>query len=107
MKWVSALSKQTDIDSAVEEATAEIIRQMGKDQADLTVCFVSPQYKDFYDKIPDLVNRYLKPGLLFGCSGGGIIGNGEEVEQQAAFVIDQSASVVAKSEIMKKKHGTD
>ena len=87
MKWVSALSKQTDIDAAVQEAAEEIIRQLGKDQADLTVVFVAPQYKDFYDKIPDLVNRYLNPGLLFGCSGGGIIGNGEEVEQQAAFSI--------------------
>jgi small ligand-binding sensory domain FIST len=87
MKWVSALSKQTDIDAAVQEATEEIIRKLGKDQADLTVVFVAPQYKDFYDKIPDLVNHYLKPGVLFGCSGGGIIGNGEEVEQQAAFSI--------------------
>ena len=61
MKWVSALSKQPDIDAAVQEASEEIIRQLGNDQADLTVIFVAPQYKDFYDKIPDLVNRYLKP----------------------------------------------
>ena len=87
MKWVSALSKQPDIDAAVKEASEEIIRQLGNDQADLTVIFVAPQYKDFYDKIPDLLNRYLKPGMLFGCSGGGIIGNGEEAEQQAAFSI--------------------
>jgi len=87
MKWVSALSKQPDIDAAVEEVSEEIIRQLGNDQADLTVIFVAPQYKDFYDKIPDLVNRYLKPGMLFGCSGGGIIGNGEEAEQQPAFSI--------------------
>ena len=87
MKWVSALSKQPDIDAAVQEASEEIIRQLGNDQADLTVIFVAPQYKDFYDKIPDLLNQYLKPGTLFGCSGGGIIGNGEEAEQQAAFSI--------------------
>ena len=87
MKWVSALSKQPDIDAAVQEASEEIIRQLGNDQADLTVIFVAPQYKDFYDKIPDLLNRHLKPGTLFGCSGGGIIGNGEEAEQQAAFSI--------------------
>ncbi|MBT5471029.1 MAG: hypothetical protein HOK41_10545 [Nitrospina sp.] len=87
MKWVSALSKQTDIDAAIQEATEEAVRQLGNDQADLTVIFIAPQYKDFYDKVPDIINRYLKPGLLFGCSGGGIIGNGEEVEQQAAFSI--------------------
>ena len=87
MQWVSALSKQTDIDAAVQEASEEIVRQLGKDQADLTVIFVAPQYRDFYAKVPDLVNRYFKPGMLFGCSGGGIIGNGIEVEQQAAFSI--------------------
>ena len=49
--------------------------------------FVSPQFSEFYDKVPDLISRYFKPGLLFGCSGGGIIGNGEEAEQQAALSI--------------------
>ena len=87
MQWVSALSKKTDIDAAVQEASEEIVQQLGKDQADLTVIFVAPQYRDFYAKVPDLVNRYLKPGMLFGCSGGGIIGNGVEVEQQAALSI--------------------
>ena len=87
MKWVSALSRKTDIDSAIQEAAESAIQQLGKDQADLTVVFVSPQFKEFYDKVPELVSRYLKPGLLFGCSGGGIIGNGEEAEQQAAVSI--------------------
>lgn len=87
MKWVSALSKQTDIDAAVQEASEQITQQLGSDHADLTVIFVAPQYREFYDKVPDLLNRYLKPGMLFGCSGGGIIGNAEEVEQQAAFSI--------------------
>lgn len=87
MKWVSALSRQTDIDGAIQEAAESVIQQLGKDHADLTVIFVAPQYKEFYDKIPEIISRYFKPGLLFGCSGGGIIGNGEEAEQQAAFSI--------------------
>ena len=87
MKWVSALSRQTDIDNAVQEAAESAVKQLGKDQSDLTVIFVSPQFREFYDKVPELVNRYLKPGLLFGCSGGGIIGNGEEAEHQAAVSI--------------------
>ena len=87
MKWVSALSRQTDINSAVQEAAEFAIRQLGKDHADLTIVFVSPQFSEFYDKVPDLISRYFKPGLLFGCSGGGIIGNGEEAEQQAALSI--------------------
>ena len=78
MKWVSTLYRQTDIDSAVQAAAESAISQLGKDHADLTVVFVSPQFSEFYDKVPDLIIRYFKPGLLFGCSGGGIIGNGEE-----------------------------
>jgi len=87
MKWVSALSRQTDIDGAIQEAAESASQQLGEDQADLTVVFVSPQFKEFYDRVPDLISRYFKPGLLFGCSGGGIIGNGEEAEQQAAISI--------------------
>ena len=87
MKWVSALSRQTDIDGAIQEAAESAMQQLGEDQSDLTVVFVSPQFKEFYDRVPDLISRYFKPGLLFGCSGGGIIGNGEEAEQQAAISI--------------------
>lgn len=87
MKWVSALSRKSEIDSAIQEAAESAVQQLGKDQADLTVVFVSPQFKEFYDKVPELVSRHLKPGLVFGCSGGGIIGNGEEAEQQAAVSI--------------------
>ena len=87
MKWVSTLCRQTDIDSAVQAAAESAISQLGKDHADLTVVFVSPQFSEFYDKVPELVSRYIKPGLFFGCSGGGIIGNGEEEEQEAALSI--------------------
>ena len=87
MKWVSALSRQADIESAIQEVAESAVQQLGKDHVDLTVVFVSPQFKESYDKVPDLISRYLKPGLLFGCSGGGIVGNGEEAEQQAAISI--------------------
>ena len=87
MKWVSALSKQEDIDAAIQEATEEIIHKLDSKDADLTIIFIAPQYKEFYNRIPDLINRYLTPGVLFGCSAGGIIGNGEEVEQEAAVSI--------------------
>ncbi|HIE41880.1 MAG TPA: hypothetical protein EYP95_01305, partial [Nitrospinaceae bacterium] len=64
MKWVSSLSRQTDIDSAIQEAAESVIRQLGKDNADLTIVFVSQQFKEFYDKVPELISRYIKPGLL-------------------------------------------
>ena len=87
MKWVSALSKQTDIDAAVQEAAEEIIRQLGKDQADLTVVFVAPQYKDFYDKIPDLVNRYLNPDYCLVVLAEELLGTERKLNNRQPFSI--------------------
>ena len=35
MQWVSALSKQTDIDAAVQEASEEIVRQIKHDSSSI------------------------------------------------------------------------
>lgn len=87
MKWASAISTQDNIESAIEEATEKILSQLEGKSADLSVIFVSPHFAEHYNKIPSMIGKRLKPGLLFGCSGGGIIGAGQEAEQQPAFSI--------------------
>ena len=52
---------------------------------DLTIIFVSPQFKDKYEEIPKLIRNRISSGHFLGCSGGGIVGGGKEAEQQAAF----------------------
>lgn len=85
MKWSSSISTETTIDKAVEEATEAIKKEMGDLPIHLTVLFVSPHFKTQYDLIPNLIRERLSPGILLGCSGGGIIGGGNEVEQKHAF----------------------
>ncbi len=85
MKWSSSISTETTINKAVAEATDAIRGQMGDLPIHLTVVFVSPHFKAQYDIIPNLIRERLSPGILLGCSGGGIIGGGREVEQKPAF----------------------
>ncbi|MCA9484407.1 MAG: FIST C-terminal domain-containing protein [Nitrospina sp.] len=87
MKWSSSISTETKLDKAVADATDAIRKDMGDLPIHLTVVFVSPHFKAQYDLIPNLIRERLSPGILLGCSGGGIIGGGQEVEHKPAFSI--------------------
>ena len=85
MKWASHLSTQETIEACVEEATAAVTEQLAGKEADLTIAFVSPHFRTQYRAIPQLLKDRMPTGLLLGCSGGGIIGGGKEIEQKPAF----------------------
>jgi len=87
MKWASAITTQDNIESGIEEATESLLQQLDGKSADLTIIFVSPHFAERYHEISALIKKRFDPGLLLGCSGGGIIGQGQEVEQQPAFSI--------------------
>ncbi len=85
MKWASHLSTQETIEACVEEAAAAVTEQLAGKEADLTLAFVSPHFRTQYRAIPELLKDRMPTGLLLGCSGGGIIGGGKEIEQKPAF----------------------
>jgi small ligand-binding sensory domain FIST len=85
MKWASCVSTQETIEACIEEAVADVTRQLDGKEANLTVIFVSPHFRTQYRAIPQLLRNRMKVGLLLGCSGGGIIGGGKEIEQKPAF----------------------
>jgi small ligand-binding sensory domain FIST len=87
MKWASHLSTQNNIEACVDESVEAILSQMDGKSVDLTIIFVSPQFKDKYKDIPKLIRDRISSRHFLGCSGGGIIGGGKEAEQQAAFSI--------------------
>jgi small ligand-binding sensory domain FIST len=85
MKWASHLSTQNNIEACVDESVEAILSQMDGKAVDLTIIFVSPQFKGKYEEIPKLIRDRISSGHFLGCSGGGIVGGGKEAEQQAAF----------------------
>ena len=88
MQWASALSQQTTLRQALEECAASIRASMGDTAADLAVVFASSEYASDYAELPAMVAEMLGPqALLLGCTGGGIIGGGTEIEQEPAVSV--------------------
>ena len=87
MKWASALSEQTPLSNAIEECVSRVNQQLDGAAANLAVVFASFHYQEQFEDIPGLIRDQLNSPLVLGCSGGGIIGNGLEVEQQPALSI--------------------
>lgn len=85
MKWASHVSTCDTIEACVDEAVTEVVRQLAGRDADLTLVFVSPHFRTHYRAIPKMLGTRMKVGLLMGCSGGGIIGGGKEIEQKPAL----------------------
>ncbi|HUI26219.1 MAG TPA: FIST N-terminal domain-containing protein [Candidatus Kryptonia bacterium] len=85
MKWASTVSVEPQLEVAVREAGAAIRAQLGHATPDLVVTFVSEQHRAYFERVPQLIAAELRGGLLLGCSAGGVIGGGREIEQQPGF----------------------
>jgi small ligand-binding sensory domain FIST len=85
MKWASAVSTAEQLDDAIADTTARVRRELGDRAPDLAVVFASPHHASGYDVVPELIGAALEPRTLFGCSAGGVIGGGHEVEDAPGF----------------------
>lgn len=87
MIWTSAISEQSNLEDAVAECSRLIKNETNGETLDLCVAFISPQHESSYDKVTDLMAESLGARHVFGCSAGGVIGNGLEIEQRAGVSI--------------------
>ena len=85
MKWSSAVSENQTLSEAVAECTSKIREELEDARPDLVVAFVSAHHASEYDSLPGLVREQVGDCLLIGCSGGGVIGAGREVEHRPGF----------------------
>ncbi len=85
MSWASVVSREADSAAAVAEVIAAARRRLDGGKADLAILFVSPHHAGAYDGIAAAVAGELGDSVLIGCSGGGVIGGGHEVEQRPAI----------------------
>ena len=81
------LAEDASLDAALAQATEAVRTDLGTDAPDLLLVFTSEHHAAAYERVPDLVHRGLTPGLLLGCSAGGVIGGGREVERAAAVSV--------------------
>ncbi len=87
MKWASAISEHTALEDAIKECCAGVRRQLDGEAPDLAVIFVSAHHQAGYDQVVEFVQGAFPSVPVFGCSGGGIIGDGQEVEQRPAVSV--------------------
>ena len=90
MIWTSAISELPVLEDAIAECCDSVKNVVNGASLDLAVAFISPQHESSYDITARLMAEYLGSRHIFGCSGGGVIGNGYEVEQRAGVSITAS-----------------
>lgn len=91
MKWSSVLGgreegRKSSIGPTIERLSAEMISELGQ-SPDLVLAFVSPHYQRSYRRVPELIQTCLAPDVFIGCSAGGLIGGGIEVEQDKGIAL--------------------
>jgi small ligand-binding sensory domain FIST len=85
MKWVSAVSEDELLEDAVRQAGGDLRRQLGARAPDLTVVFASRDHEAGFERLPQLLAEHIGGGMVIGCSAGGVIGGGKEVEHRAGL----------------------
>lgn len=87
MKWASSLARNSSLEKAFTSAADEIKDALGGARPDLLICFISPSFKNNYSEVLELVQKHLTPAYFMGCSAGGIIGGGLELEREPAIAL--------------------
>ncbi|MBS1994211.1 MAG: FIST C-terminal domain-containing protein [Cyanobacteria bacterium SZAS LIN-3] len=98
MKWASVLkstegtpssSATTDesYKAVVKELSEQLMAELGGAKPDFLLAFISPDYKKQFEAVVTELNNLLMPGAFIGCTAGGLIGGGQELEQQSAITL--------------------
>jgi len=87
MKWMTALSDAPTLAAALDEAIERLQQNLNGQSPDLCLAFVSSDFKTDYETVSATVQSRLKPRTFLGCSGGGVVGEGREVEHRPAVVL--------------------
>lgn len=87
MKWASGLSVADRIDVSVDEAAAAIDRGLAGARPDLVLAFVSARHRVVWDRLPELLRQRFDGAAVVGCSGGGVLASGREVEGRPALAL--------------------
>ncbi|MGI8649502.1 MAG: FIST signal transduction protein [Rubrobacter sp.] len=84
MKWASGISRTTAFEEAVSECAEAVESGLGGAEVSLLFAFVTPHFAAHFDRLHSLVSDRLNPVCFIGCSGGGVLGAGREVEGEPA-----------------------
>jgi small ligand-binding sensory domain FIST len=85
MKWASAISDLPELGGALEAALDDATQTL-EARTDLAVVFVSGHAVDL-GRVPFMVRERVGNALILGCSAGGVVGGGIELEGKPGVAI--------------------
>src|SRR5690349_312086 len=83
MKWTSALQPSQSLEKAVSVAARKVKEKLGQ-PADLAVLFLGSGYRSKAVELWPTLRREIDAKHVIGCTAGGVIGGGKEVEEEPA-----------------------
>jgi len=92
MHWCSVLSKleksgEAEPSALVKAACAKVLAEFGGSHPDLLIAFISAKFHEQYQEIGKIIAKELKPKAFIGCSAGGLIGGGNEIEDESGLAL--------------------
>lgn len=82
MHWASAASDIEDLERAIGAVAERVNVAMQGEPIDLAVLFVSPHFASQFPEAVSLLQQHLTATHVLGCSAGGVIGDGREIEHR-------------------------
>jgi small ligand-binding sensory domain FIST len=87
VKWISTLSDAATLPQALEEVASAAEQSLKGQKPDLCLVFISSNFLSGYEAVLPFLRARLGPRVILGCSGGGVVGSGREIEHQPALAI--------------------
>ncbi|MBI3538532.1 MAG: FIST C-terminal domain-containing protein [Chloroflexi bacterium] len=87
IQFHSALSTQTDLETASRELNNAIRAQSAAPFFDLALVFFTPHYARVGAFLAENLRRDLTPRVLLGCTSEGVIGKTQEIENEPAIAL--------------------
>ena len=85
MRWASALSTNPDLEKACAECAQILERNLDGFAPDILLVFPSREHALEQGRIPEFLAERFSTALLLGCTAGGVIGGGREIENHSAL----------------------
>lgn len=87
MRWISTLNEDPSLSEAVRNCTEELRGRGGSSPPDLVLIFAGRYPLQELRTQPSLLTETFPESLVVGCTAGGVVGDGREVEQRPALSV--------------------
>ncbi|MCB9746531.1 MAG: FIST C-terminal domain-containing protein [Alphaproteobacteria bacterium] len=85
MRWASCVDDSPELLPALATCVAGLERALDGQAPDLLLAFFSPHHLEQAERITETLRARFPEATLLGCSGGGVVGGGRELERRPAL----------------------